>query len=395
MGTFFAGLYTFVAFVAAVTAQATIEQDNTGALVMTGRDVFVRNTDKSVDYSLSDLKWVTDRTAAQTDMHHDNVTCLSKAIGDKDCGLLHGSLFDRVARLDDAVAKADHSERIEKLENDNEMLKTNVSDLKEMLASQKNHSEKQTEDIKDLQSRLDDAEDDNDSLRRNISELKTMLGLAEARTDRLVKIIDDRLDDITAHLKLPRRVHYDFEEVFANGVAYNIREGFWVHFGNNGNSPLPSNVKISIPPWTSTIADNGVFNPPNNEIKLFDGTPGRHTLFVNSGEVFTTTDIVLQKNQNFTVTANVGGGNRNLDGGYKISFETEDNKYEVATPLEPGVDGAPDTTNDGKYVSVQYSFDTKDLPSEHAGKYLRIILSQSKPQQAHFHFIDVEMRQLF
>jgi len=93
----------------------------------------------------------------------------------------------------------------------------------------------------------------------------------------------------------------------------------------------------------------------------------------------------------YIVTANVGGGNGNTDGGYSIAL------YAGTTMLGQvvaGQAGAPDTTIDGTYTNTALRINTIGLADDVVGLPLELRLGKSKSQQAHFHYVRLRARQL-
>ena len=59
-----------------------------------------------------------------------------------------------------------------------------------------------------------------------------------------------------------------------------------------------------------------------------------------------------------------------------------------------GENGMQNTAADGKYVTVKYSFETKNLPASVFGESVEIRLMQSKSTQAHVHYLHIAVSDL-
>ena len=60
-----------------------------------------------------------------------------------------------------------------------------------------------------------------------------------------------------------------------------------------------------------------------------------------------------------------------------------------------GENGMQNTAADGKYVTVKYSFETKNLPASVFGESVEIRLMQSKESaQAHVHYLHIAVSDL-
>ena len=62
--------------------------------------------------------------------------------------------------------------------------------------------------------------------------------------------------------------------------------------------------------------------------------------------------------------------------------------------MEAGRGGLPDTSRDGRFVTVKYSFTTTDLDAIALGEKVIVQLKQSKSSQAHFHFLHIEVEDI-
>lgn len=187
-------------------------------------------------------------------------------------------------------------------------------------------------------------------------------------------------------------INWDFEQLLVGGVPRILPEAQYVHFQDTGNTGWAGLVDIV--GWRQSgggLQGAGVYNAPSNDIIGFGGIAGTHVLFINGAEVHQTLQLAVQAKTEYVLTANVGGGNGNSDGGYTIALWAGTTNL---GQLAAGVDGAPDTKTDGTYTSVALRVHTIGLSDDIVGQKLEIRLGKSKSSQAHYHFVALRARAL-
>lgn len=240
-----------------------------------------------------------------------------------------------------------------------------------------------------------------------ISNVQTLLGNANQSIISIINSVNSTLTALKQRVQtnentLERsKYFYDFETVLLQGNPYELSPSKWVHFTNTGNTGLVGDVVV--PPWkqitTAPIGacgggHTGIYNPPSNEVALFEDSEGtsNHVLFLQCGGIVQTTlDLILAKNLEISVIASVGGGNGRLDGGYDIGFFSAETHVELSR-VRAGENGMPDTSNDGKYKDLKYTFNTKSMPTSAIGEKVSLMLRASKRQQAHVHYIHISVK---
>ena len=208
--------------------------------------------------------------------------------------------------------------------------------------------------------------------------------------------------------------NFDFETFTSAGQPAVLPNGQWVHMetevgaGNNGNTQLAE--PIDIPFWVAhEYADasacaaanagtgatgcgacgsadascgQGLFHQSEHDVSI-----GINVLFLNSGYVEQQLQTTVQADTTYTVTAEVGGGNSQSNGGYYFGFFLPDGT-EVQTISHQR--GGP-LASAQNFVAVSTSFSSADHP-EAAGLPLVIRLGKDQAGQAHYHSITVQSR---
>jgi hypothetical protein len=126
----------------------------------------------------------------------------------------------------------------------------------------------------------------------------------------------------------------------------------------------------------------GLFHQNEHDVAI-----GVNVLFLNSGYVEQQLQATIQPDTTYTITAEVGGGNAQNNGGYYFGFYTPDGT-EIQT-ISHQVGGPPASAQN--FVAATTSFDSADHP-EGIGQPLVIRLGKDQDGQAHYHDIVVQSR---